>query len=50
MTDLASLITRIEAATGPDRDLDLDILNILGSAPPWVWLDRATDTITARMA
>lgn len=42
MTDL---LTRLLAATGPDRDLDLDILNSRRAAPYWSWLDRDHDTI-----
>ncbi len=35
MTDLSALIERVEAAEGPDRDLDYDIADaVLGSVKP----------------
>lgn len=41
VTDLQSLIERVERATGPDRDLDLDILDALCAAKQhrsyWDW-------------
>lgn len=45
-TDAIDLIARTQKATGPDRELDLEILNYDGRQPPWIWLDRASGTIT----
>lgn len=39
------LIQRLESATEPSRDLDLEILNAV-SADVWYWLDRDSETIT----
>ena len=40
MTDLTALLSRVEAATGPDRELDRDILLAVGGAIDgqyWRW-------------
>mgnify|MGYP000202068932 CR=1 FL=1 len=39
------LIQQIEALTGPDREVDLAILNAIGRGQ-WRWLDRDRETIT----
>lgn len=43
---MQELIERLEKATGPDRELDLAILNA-GAPAPWVWLDRDRETVTS---
>jgi len=43
MIDLTNLIARVEAATGPDRGLDADILCAV--RPEWKW-DRSTQQPT----
>lgn len=48
MTDqqqLHDLIAKLEAATKPDRELDLAITNIETEQPPWEWLDRSQETV-----
>jgi hypothetical protein len=44
-TMLADLIARLEAATGPDRDLDLGILNAL-YGNDWRWVDDEREWVT----
>jgi hypothetical protein len=48
---LIALAERLETATGPDRELDLAILNAVSAADsrdfkPWRWLDRERELIT----
>jgi hypothetical protein len=48
---LIALAERLETATEPDRELDLEILNAVSAADirdfkPWHWLDRERELIT----
>lgn len=42
---MKDLIEQLEKATGPDRDLDLEIINV-GAEHKWRWHRRTDETIT----
>jgi hypothetical protein len=46
MVDLLELAMRCERSPGPDKDLDLDIVNAVTSKPGWIWHDDMHWTIT----
>ena len=46
MSSLLDLAERCEKATGPDRQLDLDIINAITSKSGWFWHDDRHETIS----
>ncbi len=46
MTSLIELAERVEKATGPDRELDLAIINGITSKPGWFWHDKVAGIIS----